>query len=160
MGDNRLTASTQFLKHTTRGRGMLCYVRQSLRSTTIMRCRYAGGSHPAHLQNQREKSIPSDGRHRTIRACLPDSGHAGMTARRLATILAVVGYSRLVSADEADERPALMSGIDPGRVKTFFLPQKLHAAGRNPRRRDRLSLFLLYRVRSQSGRNLAPRRTT
>ncbi len=83
-----------------------------------------------------------------------------MTARRLATILAVVGYSRLVSADEADERPALMSGIDPGRVKTFFLPQKLHAAGRNPRRRDRLSLFLLYRVRSQSGRNLAPRRTT
>ncbi|MDB5632468.1 MAG: hypothetical protein JWR49_1323 [Tardiphaga sp.] len=41
--------------------------------------------------------------------------------------------------------------IDPGRVKTFFLPQKLHAAGRNPRRRDRLSLFLLYRVRSQSG---------
>jgi hypothetical protein len=49
---------------------------------------------------------------------------------------------------------------DPGRVKTFFLPQKLHAAGRNPRRRDRLSLFLLYRVRSQSGRNLAPRRTT
>jgi hypothetical protein len=34
-----------------------------------------------------------------------------MTARRLATILAVVGYSRLVSADEADERPALLSGI-------------------------------------------------
>jgi hypothetical protein len=29
-----------------------------------------------------------------------------MTARRLAAILAVVGYSRLVSADEADERPA------------------------------------------------------
>jgi len=27
-----------------------------------------------------------------------------MTARRLATILDVVGYSRLVSADEADER--------------------------------------------------------
>jgi hypothetical protein len=45
-----------------------------------------------------------------------------------------------------------MSGVGPGRVKTFFLPQKLHAAGRNPRRRDRLSLFLLYRVRSQSGR--------
>jgi hypothetical protein len=53
-----------------------------------------------------------------------------------------------------------MSALGPGRVKTFFLPQKLHAAGRNPRRRDRLSLFLLYRVRSQSGRNLAPRRTT
>ena len=47
---------------------------------------------------------------------------------------------------------------DPGRVKTFFFSQKLHAAGRN--RRDRLSLFLLYRVRSQSGRNLGPRRTT
>jgi hypothetical protein len=28
-----------------------------------------------------------------------------MTACHLATILAVVGYSRLVSADEADERP-------------------------------------------------------
>ena len=54
----------------------------------------------------------------------------------------------------------IMSAKGPGRVKTFFLPQKLHAAGRNPRRRDRLSLFLLYRVRSQSGRNLGPRRTT
>ncbi len=29
-----------------------------------------------------------------------------MTARRLATILGVVSYSRLPSADEADERPA------------------------------------------------------
>jgi hypothetical protein len=52
------------------------------------------------------------------------------------------------------------SGVGPSRVKTFFILQKLHAAGRNRRRRDRLSLFLLYRVRSQSGRNLAPRRTT
>ena len=59
-----------------------------------------------------------------------------------------------------DVDKAKMSEKGPGRVKTFFLPQKLHAAGRNSRRRDRLSLFLLYRVRSQSGRNLAPRRTT
>ena len=41
-----------------------------------------------------------------------------MTARRLATILAVVGYSRLVSADEADERPALMSGIGTKRTNS------------------------------------------
>jgi hypothetical protein len=45
-------------------------------------------------------------------------------------------------------------------LKTFSIFQELHAAGRDPRRRDRLSLFLLYRVRSQSGRNIAPRRTT
>src|SRR6266849_1223652 len=48
------------------------------------------------------------------------------------------------------------SAFDPGRVKTFFLPQKLQAAGRDPRGRDRLSIFLLYRVWSQSGRNLEP----
>jgi hypothetical protein len=49
-----------------------------------------------------------------------------------------------------------MSALGPGRVKTFFLPQKLQAAGRDPRGRDRLSIFLLYRVWSQSGRNLEP----
>src|SRR5258707_3331028 len=43
-----------------------------------------------------------------------------------------------------------MSVQGPGRVKTFFLPQKLH----DPRGRDRLSIFLLYRVWSQSGSNL------
>ncbi len=48
------------------------------------------------------------------------------------------------------------SGFDRGRVKTFFLPQKLQAAGRDPRGRDRLSIFLLYRGWSQSGRNLEP----
>src|SRR5258708_26661577 len=37
------------------------------------------------------------------------------------------------------------SGFDPGRVKTFFLPQKLQAAGRDPRGRVCLSIFLLYR---------------
>ena len=52
---------------------------------------------------------------------------------------------------------AVRAAFDPGRVETFFLPQKLHATGRDPRRRDRLSIFLLYRVRSQSGRNLGPR---
>ena len=49
------------------------------------------------------------------------------------------------------------SGFDPGRVKTFFLPQKLQAAGRDPSGRDRLSIFLLYRVWSQSERTLGPR---
>ena len=39
-----------------------------------------------------------------------------------------------------------MSLSGPGRVKTFFLPQKLHATVRDPRRRDRVSIFLLYRV--------------
>jgi len=48
------------------------------------------------------------------------------------------------------------SAFDPGRVETFFDPQKLHATGRDGPRRDRLSLFLLYRVWSQSGRNLKP----
>src|SRR5258705_9903065 len=48
------------------------------------------------------------------------------------------------------------SALGPGRVKTFFLPQKLQATGRDPRRRDRLSIFLVYRVWSQSGRNLEP----
>jgi hypothetical protein len=49
-----------------------------------------------------------------------------------------------------------ISPFDPGRVETFFVPQKLHATGRDGPRRDRLSLFLLYRVWSQCGRNLKP----
>ena len=48
------------------------------------------------------------------------------------------------------------SGFDPGRVETFFVPQKLRATGRDGPRRVRLSLFLLYRVWSQSGRMLKP----
>ena len=47
--------------------------------------------------------------------------------------------------------------IDPGCVKTFFRPQKLHATGDDLRRHDGLSIFLLYRVWSQPGRNLGPR---
>jgi hypothetical protein len=50
-----------------------------------------------------------------------------------------------------------MSVNDPGCVKTFFRPQKLHATGDDPRRHDGLSVFLLYRVWSQPGRNLGPR---
>jgi hypothetical protein len=46
------------------------------------------------------------------------------------------------------------SGVGPGRVKTFLILQKLHAAGRDPRRGNHI---LLYRVWSQSGRNLGPR---
>ena len=47
--------------------------------------------------------------------------------------------------------------IDPGRAKTVFLPEKLHATGGGPRRHDRLSIFLLLRVWSQPWRNLGPR---
>jgi len=44
------------------------------------------------------------------------------------------------------------SACDPGRVETFFVSQKLHVTGRDgASRRDRLSLFLLYRVRIQLG---------
>jgi hypothetical protein len=42
-------------------------------------------------------------------------------------------------------------------VKTFLLPQKLHATGGDPRRHDGLSIFLLYRVQSQPGRKLGSR---
>ena len=52
---------------------------------------------------------------------------------------------------------AVKSVDDPGCVKTFFLPQKLHATGDDPHRNDGLSIFLLYRVRSQPGRKLGPR---
>ena len=41
--------------------------------------------------------------------------------------------------------------LGPGRVETFFVS---HATGRDGPRRDRLSLFLLYRVWNQEGRNL------
>src|ERR1700716_3605526 len=44
-----------------------------------------------------------------------------------------------------------------GCVKTFFLPQKLHATGNYPRRHDGLSIFLPCRVQSQPGRKLGPR---
>jgi hypothetical protein len=60
--------------------------------------------HPAHLDCYKEVALSSTQRYSIICRSVPDSGHAGMTARRLATILDVVGYSRLVSADEADER--------------------------------------------------------
>src|SRR5882757_8642858 len=52
------------------------------------------------------------------------------------------------------------SHLDPGRVKTFFIFQELHAAWRDPRRRDHLRIFWLYRVWSKSGRNLGPRSAT
>ena len=49
---------------------------------------------------------------------------------------------------------AVRSASDPARVETFFVSQKLHTTGRDEPRRDRLSLFLLYRVWNQEGRNL------
>jgi len=48
----------------------------------------------------------------------------------------------------------MMSASGPARVETFFVSQKLHTTGRDEPRRDRLSLFLLYRVWNQEGRNL------
>jgi hypothetical protein len=53
-----------------------------------------------------------------------------------------------------DRSRKLMSELGPARVETFFVPQKLHTTGRDEPRRDRLSLFLLYRVWNQEGRNL------
>jgi hypothetical protein len=50
-----------------------------------------------------------------------------------------------------------IGAFDPGRVRTFFLPQKLHAAGRNPRRRDRLSP--IFAVSSQESIRAQPRAT-
>jgi hypothetical protein len=61
----------------------------------------------------------------------------------------------LCSSDGAGD--AAMSAMGPGRAKTFFLPEKLHATGGGPRRHDRLSMFLLLRVCSQAWRNLGPR---
>jgi hypothetical protein len=74
------------------------------------------------------------------------------------TALAVASLILILSDINMPEISGLesMSVAGPGRVKTFFLPQKLQAAGRDPRGRDRLSIFLLYRVWSQSGRNLEP----
>src|SRR5260370_37767370 len=68
--------------------------------------------------------------------------------------LATSGLSPLSGVKRKSDLRAVRSAYDPGRVKTFFLPKKLHATGRDPRRRDRLSIFLVYRVWSQSGRNL------
>ena len=50
-----------------------------------------------------------------------------------------------------------MFANDPGRVKTFFLPQELHATGDDPHQHDGLNIIFLYRVRSQPGRKLGPR---
>jgi hypothetical protein len=50
------------------------------------------------------------------------------------------------------------SRVNPGRCKSaFFLSQKLHATGTIRVDTPFLSVFLLYRVWSQSGRNLALR---
>src|SRR3977135_500016 len=40
---------------------------------------------------------------------------------------------------------------DPGCVKTFFLPQKLHATGDYPRRHDGLSIFFFVESRVNPG---------
>ena len=53
---------------------------------------------------------------------------------------------RTIAKEAGPAMSARLASFDPGRVETFFLPQKLHATGRDPRRRDRLSIFLLYRV--------------
>jgi len=79
---------------------------------------------------------------------------------------AKIGSNRRVDADRPrlravfGGRKTFLHNLDPGRVETFFVPQKLQATGRDGPRRDRLSLFLVYRVWSQSGRNLEPCRAT
>jgi hypothetical protein len=42
--------------------------------------------------------------------------------------------------------PPAKAPFDLGSVKTFSIFQELHAAWRDPRRRDHLSIFWLYRV--------------
>src|SRR6267378_414743 len=68
-----------------------------------------------------------------------------------------VGECLLLREERKSGLRGPISVFDPGRVKTFSIFQKLHTAGRDPRRRDHLSIFLLYRAWSQSGRNLGPR---
>src|SRR6266480_10360 len=76
------------------------------------------------------------------RMCPPSKDHAnGSTS--LALCRGAVGGERTARG--------------PDCVKTFFLPQKQHATGDDPRRHDGLSIFLLDRVRSQPGRKLGPR---
>jgi hypothetical protein len=50
-----------------------------------------------------------------------------------------------------------MSALGPGRVKTFFLPPNCTQPGAIHVEAIRLSIFLLYRVWSQSERNFGPR---
>jgi hypothetical protein len=68
---------------------------------------------------------------------------------------------RPVGKEMAPNRPRTRSGsmsqMGPDCVKTFFLPQKPHATGDDAHRHDGLSIFLLYRIRSQPGRKLGPR---
>jgi hypothetical protein len=71
--------------------------------------------------------------------------------RCMSLLLALFGHGEMselsplsgvkLKSDFGDVRAA----FDPGCVKTFFLPQKLHATGDDPRRHDGLSIFLLYR---------------
>jgi hypothetical protein len=64
---------------------------------------------------------------------------------------------RLLGHSSREVLTSRISGFDPGRVKTFFRPQRLDATRGDPRRHDRLRIFFLYRVWSQPGRNLGPR---
>jgi hypothetical protein len=50
-----------------------------------------------------------------------------------------------------------LSPVGPGRVKTFSIFQELNAAGRDPRRRDHLSIFLAASSLESIRRNLGPR---
>src|SRR5882672_7609800 len=75
--------------------------------------------------------------------------------------LSKAGAKRCMSPEVAHRAISLLGDDDVALgadcVKTFFLPQKLHATGDDPRRHDGLRIFLLYRVRSQPGRKLGPR---
>src|SRR5260370_23645434 len=83
---------------------MPCDGRTGRRSTTGLGGRATTRPHPAHLDCLKEV-VSSTPRHPTICGSVPDSGHAGMTTRRLAAILAVdvVGYSRLMGVSAFDD---------------------------------------------------------
>jgi hypothetical protein len=83
----------------------------------------------------------------------------GLPQRRRRSVLLVATanqsrHNRRLWIMPGDEQPV---AFDPDCVKTFFRLQKLHATGDDLRRHDDLSVFLLYRVWSQPGRNLGLR---
>jgi hypothetical protein len=98
-------------------------------------------SHPRHVGHQSSRHSLCANSYVTYRL-----GHCPMSGLRPRS-----------EKEQKSDLEADISVSDPGRVKTFSIFQELHAAGRDPRRRDHLSIFWLYRVWSQSGRNLGPR---
>jgi hypothetical protein len=85
-----------------------------------------------------------------------------LTTERAIAVMAAGAVLFLFNAIEkkpprASPTQEFSHSLDPDCVKTFFLPQKLHATEDDPRRHDGLSIFLLYRARNQPWRKLGPR---